>query len=90
MGNKTKLDKLALANSLSILMILFYLILYLTSLIAPSTFAFLFNAQFLGANVAQLLPKFSLANSIGTLAALVVVCWIFGYAWAGLYNWLSK
>lgn len=90
MANKTNLDKLAFANSLSILMILFYLVLYLASLVAPSVFAFLFNAQFLGANIAPLLPKFSLVNSIGILAVLVATCWIFGYAWAGIYNKLAK
>ena len=90
MGNKTKLDKLAFANSLSILMIMFYIVLYLTNLVAPSMFEFLFNTQFLGANIAPLLPKFSLVNSLWTLAVLVATCWIFGYAWAALYNRLAK
>ena len=90
MANKTILDKTAFANSLAILMALFYLILYLISLAAPGAFVFLFNAQFLGANVAPLLPEFSLANSAGIFAVLVGFCWISGYAWAGLYNWLAK
>lgn len=85
-----KLDKLAFANSLAILMIFFYLVLYLTNLVAPSIFVLLFNAQFLGANIAPLLPKFSLANSIVTLLVLVATCWVFGYAWAGIYNRLAK
>ena len=89
MGNKT-LDKLAFANSLAILTVLFYLILYLLSLVSPAAFTFLFNAQFLGADIAPMLPKFSLADSAGTLAALVVICWVFGYAWAGIYNKLAK
>ena len=89
-SNKTILDKSAFANSLAILMVLFYLVLYLLSMVAPAAFTFLFNAQFLGANVATLLPKFSLANSLGTLAVLVLICWIFGYAWAGFYNRLAK
>ena len=58
MDNKTMLNKTAFANSLAILMVLFYLVLYLLSLVAPVAFTFLFNAQFLGANVAPLLPKF--------------------------------
>jgi len=89
MGNKTMLDKNALANSLAILMAIFYLIFYLLSMAAPAAFVFLFNAQFLGADVASLLPKVSLVNFIETLAALVIFCWVIGYAWAWLYNWLA-
>lgn len=90
MGNKTILDKTAFANSLAILMVLFYLVFYLLSLIAPSIFTFLFNAQFLGANVAPLLPKISFANFIGTLVVLVASSWVMVYVWAGLYNWMAK
>lgn len=89
MGNKTILNKIALANSLALLTALFYLIFYLLSVIAPGAFAFLFNAQFLGADVASLFPKVSLSNFIETLAVLVISCWILGYVWAGLYNWFA-
>ena len=88
--NKTILDKTAFANSLAILMALFYLILYLLGFVSPALFTFLFNAQFLGANVAPLLPKLSLSNFIETLVVLVIFGWVFGYAWAGLYNRLAK
>ena len=88
--NKTILDKTAFANSLAILMIVFYVILYVLYLVTPSAFTFFFNAQFLGADVASLLPQFSLSAFIGTLVVLTITCWIFGYAWAGLYNRLAK
>ena len=52
-----KLSQTALANSMAILTAAFYLLFYLINLIAPGLFRFLFNAQFLGADVASLLPK---------------------------------
>ena len=51
------LNQAALAHSLAILTGALYLLFYLISLIAPELFKYLFNAQFLGANVASLLPK---------------------------------
>ena len=90
MENKIILNKTALANSLAVLMTVFYIIFYLLGLIAPNIFAFLFNAQFLGANVASLLPTISLINFIETLVVLVVSTWILGYAWAALYNWFAR
>ena len=89
MANKTLLDKVAFANSLAVLTALLYLVFYLLELAAPSAFVFLFNAQFLGADVASLMPKISLAYFTGTLAVLVIFCWVFGYAWAWLYNWFA-
>lgn len=85
------LDPAAFANSLAGLTGALYLVLYLISLIAPRTFEFLFNAQFFGANVAALLPKrFSFRAFAGTFVALLVGAWVFGYAWAWLYNLLAK
>ncbi len=52
-----KLSQTALANSMAILTAVFYLLFYLINLIAPGLFRFLFNAQFLGADVASLPPK---------------------------------
>jgi hypothetical protein len=52
-----KLSQTAFANSMAILTATFYLLFYLINLIAPGLFRLLFNAQFLGADVASLLPK---------------------------------
>jgi hypothetical protein len=69
----------------------FYLLFYLINLIAPGLFRFLFNAQFLGADVASLLPKeFAAGNFIVALVLMVIIAWIFGYVWAWLYNRLAK
>jgi hypothetical protein len=54
-------------------------------------FRFLFNAQFFGADVASLLSH-DLTPSIfvGMLLVLIVIAWIFGYAWAWLYSRLAQ
>ena len=85
------LNQVALAHSLAILSGALYLLLYLISLVAPELFKHLFNAQFLGANVASLLPdKVSFSYFVRTFVILVITVWIFGYAWAWLYNQLAR
>lgn len=85
------LNEAAFANSLAILTGAVYLLFYLISLVAPELFKHLFNAQFLGANVASLLPKkITFGYFVRTLAILVITVWIFGYAWGRLYNQLAR
>jgi uncharacterized protein DUF5676 len=80
----------AFANSLTILTGALYILLYLLAIISRDAFRFLFNAQFLGADVASLVPqKLGLGAFVGTLVAILVFVWIFGYAWAWLYNRMS-
>jgi hypothetical protein len=68
----------------------FYVILYLLAIISRDAFRFLFNAQFLGADVASLLPqRLTVGGFVGTLVAILIFVWIFGYAWAWLYNRMS-
>jgi len=50
-------------------------------------FRFVFNAQFLGADVASLLPRGRPATGfLSTLVTLVVSAWVLGFCWARLYN----
>src|SRR5262249_39624712 len=84
------LNPMAFASSLTILTVAFYLILYLLAIISRDAFRFLFNAQFLGADVASLLPqRLRVGGFVGTLVAILVFVWIFGYAWAWLYNQMA-
>ena len=86
-----KLSQTAFANSIAILTAAFYVLFYLINLIAPGLFRFLFNAQFLGADVASLLPKeFAAGNVIVALVLMVITAWISGYVWAWLYNLLVE
>ena len=86
-----ELSQTAFANSIAILTAAFYLLFYLINLIAPGPFRFLFNAQFLGADVASLLPKeFAARNFIVVSVLMVIIAWVFGYVWAWLYNLLAK
>ena len=85
------LSEFALADSLAILSGLLYIVFVIVLLLAPNVFKFLFNAQFLGADVASLFPRrISVGRFAGTLVTLVVSAWVFGYAWAWLYNRLLK
>lgn len=85
------LRAVAFANALAILVGLFYLALLGLGVVAPGAFAFLFNAQFLGADVASLLPRgLSLAHAVGVLVTLVATTWLFAYVWAWLYNRLAR
>jgi len=81
------LNKVAFASSLSLLTAALYLTLYLLSILMPTVFRFVFNAQFLGADVASLLPReLSFLTFDATLVVLVITTWVFGYLWAQLYN----
>lgn len=81
------LNKVALASSLGALAGILYITFYLLDFISPAVFEFLFNAQFFGARVAWLLPRETSAGRfLGTLVTVVLSGWIFGYAWAWLYN----
>ena len=85
------LNQAAFANSLAILTGALYLLFYLISLAAPEFFKHLFNAQFLGADVASLFPKeISFRYFVQTLVILVITVSLFGYAWAWLYNQLAR
>jgi hypothetical protein len=85
------LNNVAFAHSLAILSGVVYIALYLLAVIWREAFRFVFNAQYLGADVASLLPReLSYAGFVGTLLALLVSAWLFGFAWAWLYNRLAR
>jgi hypothetical protein len=85
------LNPVAFANSLMLLTGAFYLLLYLLSVVWREAFRFLFNAQFLGADVASLLRRdLSVGEFVSTFLAIIVFVWLFGWAWAWLYNGLAQ
>jgi hypothetical protein len=85
------LNRLAFANSLAVLTAALYVLFAILALVAPRVFQILFDAQFFGANVASLFPKVrpSLASLV-TLALMIGMSWVVGYAWASLYNRFAK
>jgi len=85
------IKKKAFANSVAVIAGLVYLGFYFLNLILPRVFGYLFNAQFLGANVASLFPQdFSLGHFIGSFVVLVLSVWVSGFCWAWLYNRFSR
>ena len=84
------LNTLAFANSLAILSGVFYMALYVLAIVWRDAFRFVLNAQFLGADVASLIPReVTYGGFVGTLIVLIASAWGFGYAWSWLYNWLA-
>ena len=85
------LNRFAFANSLAVLTAALYVLFAILALVAPRVFQILFDAQFFGANVASLFPKVrpSLASLV-TLALMIGMSWVVGYAWASLYNRFAK
>lgn len=79
------------ANALGLTTVLAYLALWLLNQVAPTLFALVFNAQFLGANVVSLYPS---NQDLGTLVLNLVLVgassWLIGYIWARLYNRFAK
>jgi hypothetical protein len=85
------LKAVAFANALAVLTAGFYLVLRLIGVVSPGAFEFVFNAQFLGARVAPLLPREpSFGEFFGTAVTLVVSAWVFGFLWASLYNRFAR
>ena len=84
------LNKIAFAHSLAILSGGFYIALFVLAVVWRDTFRFLFNAQFFGADVASLLPReLTYSGFVGTFIVLIISAWVFGFAWAWLYNRLA-
>ncbi|MCH7883002.1 hypothetical protein IIA95_01135 [Patescibacteria group bacterium] len=85
------LKQIPFANAAATLSGVFYIVFAGIWAIAPDFFALIYNAQFLGADVARFFPQeLTVANFIWTLVILVVTGWIIGYAFVWFYNWFLK
>jgi hypothetical protein len=85
------LNQLAFANSLALLTGGAFLVFHVIRLITPVGFRLFFNAQFMGADVASLVwVQIPAGTFILSLLLAVLTAWVFGYAWAWLYNMLAR
>ncbi len=81
------LQPLAFANAIAATTAALTLVLFALRALAPTIFAFFFNAQFFGADVASLLPAGgSIGRTLAEVTALLAGAWGIGYLWAVLYN----
>ena len=80
------------AHSLAVVAGGSYLVFAMMSLVAPGMFATAFNAQFMGANVAALVPasSFSFIEVVKTGVSIMLSSWLFAYLWAWFYNYLEQ
>jgi len=85
-----KLNAKAFGNAFAGLSVVFYVLCYILQVIAPELFVYIFNAQFLGADIASLIPGTTFGAFVGILVAVAIVSWICGYLLAHFYNKFNK
>jgi len=86
-----KLNRNAFSWSIAGVTGFFYVIFYILMQTGPTAFQFLFNAQFLGADITSLIPAgFTFTDFIWTFVTVVITAWIMGWLWATLYNRFLK
>lgn len=79
------------ANAIAVTTAALTVFLWALRFLLPPFFAFFFNAQFFGADVASLLPKdVNPLLMLAEFAALLAGAWGIGYLWAILYNKFSQ
>jgi hypothetical protein len=85
------LRPVAFANAIAVTTAALTVFLLALRFLLPSFFAFFFNAQFFGADVASLLPKEAdLPMMLAEFVALLAGAWGIGFLWAFLYNRFTK
>jgi uncharacterized membrane protein len=84
------LKEKAWANALAVTTGVIYIVFYVIDMVATEMFAFIFNAQFLGADITSLVPEMSFGGFISVLITVVITAWIMGYIWAKVYNKFAK
>lgn len=85
------LNKLAFANSLALVIVIFYVVYYVLLIMARPLFDLLVNAEFFGGDLASLVPaQVELGSILGALVTMAAVGWIMGYLWACLYNKFAR
>lgn len=84
------LNKKAFANAMGAVTALVYAVFWILQMVAPATFSFIWNAQFMGADMAALVGNMSAGSFIGVLIAMGVMGWVMGWLIAHFYNKFSK
>ena len=74
------------ANAFALATAILYIILFVLKIIAPPFFKLFLNSQVFGADIASQIPKLNFLNFLGTLIAVSITAWIFGYMLAFIYN----
>lgn len=69
---------------------LVYVVFYILMVAAPGAFEFLWNAQFMGADMAALVSGVSFGTFLGVLITMLVMGWIMGWLIAHFYNKFTR
>ena len=84
------LNKIAFANSLAVMAGMIYIIFYAIAWVSPSLFPMIFDAQFLGAAVSDLVPDITFNAVVAGVLIVAVTAWVAGFLWAVLYNMMAN
>ena len=84
------LKEKAWANALAVTTGVIYIAFYVIDMVATEMFAFIFNANAFGADIASLIPEMSFGSFVIILVTVVITAWIMGYIWAKVYNKFAK
>lgn len=85
------LKPIPFANAIAVTTAALTVFLWALRFLLPSFFAFFFNAQFFGADVASLLPKdLNPLLMLAEFVALLAGAWGIGFVWAVLYTKFSQ
>ncbi|MHB1330921.1 MAG: DUF5676 family membrane protein [Minisyncoccota bacterium] len=84
------MNKKAFANAMGAVTALVYAVFWILQMVAPAAFNFVWNAQFMGADMAALVGSMSFSSFIGVLIAMGVMGWVMGWLIAHFYNKFSK
>mgnify|MGYP003346535945 CR=1 FL=1 len=85
------LKPIPFANAIAVTTAALTVFLWALRFLLPSFFAFFFNAQFFGADVASLLPKdLNPLLMLAEFVALLAGAWGIGFVWVVLYTKFSQ
>lgn len=77
-------------NAFSGATVIIYTFLFILNKLSPPFFELFINSQFLGADISSQINEVKFVNFLGSLIAVGVLTWIFGYLVAIIYNKTSK
>lgn len=84
------LNKKAFAHSMAVTTAIVMVVFYVLQIMAPAAFAYIFNAQFFGADLAAMATGISFGTFIGVLITMTIFGWVMGWLIAHFYNKSAK
>jgi hypothetical protein len=85
------LKQIPFANAIAATAAVFYIVFWILAQVSPAIFRILWNANFLGADLATAYPPATdIQTSLVTLITMAVMGWVGGYIFVWFYNRWAK